>query len=340
MPTSIILCTHNGLSRLQTTLEHLCCLEKVEDMELIIVDNASTDNTNTFCTEYLTQHATYPWKVVYEAKPGLIYARQKGIVESQYDILLFSDDDNYLDPSYVRIGEEIMNKNSKIGALGGYGAPVFEGQKPDWFEKYHYSFAVGKQADKSGKISSKSAEIYGAASFWRKSVLQMIEQKGIETVLTGRKGSQLVSGDDVEWCFLVQLAGYEIWYEQQLKFQHLMTAGRLTWPYYLKLKEGISAGSALLFPYRYLLHQTGKNSFLFSVQYWLKAGDSVCRNYIFLLKYSLFSKISASQKELAHSILKSRMISYLNNYKRALNQFKKIKSLTANPDATVGTFGR
>lgn len=328
MPVSIILCTHNGTNRLQPTLEHLCGLDKVEDMELIIVDNASTDNTNTFCTEYLTKHATYSWKVVHQAKPGLIHARQKGISESQYEILLFCDDDNYLDPSYVRIGEEIMNKHSKIGALGGNGAPVFEGEKPDWFDKYHYSFAVGKQADKSGKINSKTAEIYGAASFWRKSVLQLIEQKGIETVLTGRKGNQLVSGDDVEWCFLVQLAGYEIWYEEQLKFKHLMTAGRLTWEYYLKLKKGISAGSALLFPYGYLLHQKGKNSFLFSVKYWLKAGVSVSRYYIFLLKHSLFSKISTSQKELAHSILKSRMNSYLNNYKRALNQFKKIQSLT------------
>ena len=324
---SIILCTHNGASRLEPTLEHLCRLDKVEEMELIIVDNVSTDNTNTFCTEYLTQHATYPWKVVYEEKPGLIHARQKGIAESQYDILLFCDDDNYLDPTYVRIGEEIMNKHSKIGALGGNGAPVFESEKPDWFDKYHYSFAVGKQADKSGKLSSKTAEIYGAASFWRKSVLQLIEHKGIETVLTGRKGNQLVSGDDVEWCFLVQLAGYEIWYEQQLKFKHLMTAGRLTWEYYLKLKKGISAGSALLFPYGYLLNQMGKNTFLFSVHYWLKAGDSVSRYYIFLLKYSLFSKISATQKELADSILKSRMTSYLNNYKRALNQFKKIQNL-------------
>jgi glycosyltransferase involved in cell wall biosynthesis len=328
MPVSIILCTHNGLNRLQPTLEHLCRLDKVDDMELIIVDNASTDNTNTFCTEYLTQHATYPWKVFYEAKPGLIHARQKGIAESQYDTLLFCDDDNYLDPSYVRIGEEIMNKHSKIGALGGNGAPVFEAEKPDWFDKYHYSFAVGKQADKSGKLNSKTAEIYGAASFWRKSVLQLIEQKGIETVLTGRKGNQLVSGDDVEWCFLVLLAGYEIWYEEQLKFKHLMTAGRLTWEYYLKLKKGISAGSALLFPYGYLLHQKGKNSLLFSVRYWLKAGDSIFRYYIFLLKHGLFLKIPVTQKELAHSILKSRMNSYLNNYIRALNQFKKIQTLT------------
>ena len=197
-------------------------------------------------------------------------------------MLLFCDDDNYLDPSYVLIGEAIMNKNPKIGALGGNGEPVFEGEKPDWFDKYHYSFAVGKQADKSGKLNSKTAEIYGAASFWRRSVLQLIEKKGIETVLTGRRGNQLVSGDDVEWCFLVQLAGYEIWYEEQLKFKHLMTAGRLTWEYYLKLKKGISAGSALLFPYGYMLHQKGQNSFLFTFSYWLKAGESFIR-YIFYI---------------------------------------------------------
>jgi len=109
-----------------------------------------------------------------------------------------------------------------------------------------------------------------------------------------------------------------------------MTAGRLTWEYYLKLKKGISAGSALLFPYGYLLHQKEKNSFLFSVKYWLKAGDSIFRYYIFLFKHGLFSKIPAPQKELTHSILKSRMTSYMNNFKRALYQFKKIQTLTNN----------
>lgn len=305
-------------------------LVKVDEMELIVVDNASTDNTSIFCKDYLTKHATYPWKVVYEAKPGLIHAREKGIAESQYDILLYCDDDNYLDPAYVRIGEEIMHNHPKIGALGGYGDPVFEGEQPDWFDKYHYSFAVGEQANKSGKIKSKTAEIYGAASFWRKSVLQLIEQKGIETVLTGRRGNQLVSGDDVEWCYLVQLAGYEIWYEEKLRFKHLMTAGRLTWPYYLKLKKGIAAGSALLFPYSYLLHQKGINTLSFTAQYWLKGLNTMIRYLFFFLKNGLISKIPVPQKELAGSILKSRMMSYLNNYKRALNQFKKIQSLTNN----------
>jgi glycosyltransferase involved in cell wall biosynthesis len=329
LAVSIILCTYNGVSRLTQTLEYLCKLELLVGMELelIVVDNASIDETNIFCNNYLKQNATYPWKVVYEAEPGLIHARQKGISESQFDILLFCDDDNYLVPSYVRIGADIMSKHIKIGALGGYGEPLFEGKKPDWFDNYHFSFAVGKQAEISGKINSKTAEIYGAASFWRKSALHYIKQNGIKTVLTGRRGNQLVSGDDVEWCYLVQLAGYEIWYEEKLKFKHLMTDARLTWNYYLKLKKGISAGSALLFPYGYLLHQKGQNNFLFSLSYWLKAGEIFIRYIFFIIKNGLFSSHSATQKELSAIILKSRMMSYFNNYKTSLKQFKKLQSI-------------
>jgi glycosyltransferase involved in cell wall biosynthesis len=168
---SIILCTHNGASRLVPTLEHLCKLFPVEATELVIVDNASTDNTTELCDYYLSSNCQYSWRIVHEENPGLVHARYRGIQEAHNDILLFCDDDNYLCSSYLQIGYEIMKHNQKIGALGGNGRPVFYSTKPEWFDRYSYSYAVGSQANKSGKILSQYPEIYGAASFWRKYVL-------------------------------------------------------------------------------------------------------------------------------------------------------------------------
>ena len=48
---SVVICTYNGVKRLQPTLEAIFSQEVAPDIpwELIIVDNASTDKTAEFC---------------------------------------------------------------------------------------------------------------------------------------------------------------------------------------------------------------------------------------------------------------------------------------------------
>ena len=323
---SIILCTHNGALRLTPTLEHLCNLTPVESTELVIVDNASSDDTVDLCTHYLESHCPFPWRIVYEQNPGLVHARLKGIHEANYDILLFCDDDNYLCADYLMIGYEIMISNQKIGALGGNGRPVFYSPKPDWFDRYSYSYAVGPQANASGRLTASHPEIYGAASFWRKEVLVNMYQRGFQALLTGRRGDQLVSGDDVEWCFMIQLMGYEIWYDDRLLFEHVMPKNRLHWDYYLKLKRGISAGSALLFPYIVLMNDRKKSLFGFNVQYMLRAIKAIYQ-YSRFYAFHLFTRKSSTAQQVAAEVLKSRMQSFLTNNTIAGKQFRLLKSI-------------
>jgi glycosyltransferase involved in cell wall biosynthesis len=323
---SIILCTHNGASRLAPTLEHLCKLLPVEATELVIVDNASTDHTFDFCSNFLKSNCPFPWRIVYEENPGLVHARLKGIHEAHYDILLFCDDDNYLCADYLKIGFEIMITHQKIGALGGNGRPVFYSPKPDWFDRYSYSYAVGPQANTTGKLITSHPEIYGAASFWRKQVLLDMYQRGFKALLTGRKGNQLISGDDVEWCFMIQLMGYEIWYDERLCFEHVMPENRLHWNYYLKLKRGISAGSALLFPYMLLLNDRKNSLFRFNVLYIIKT-KKVIYQYIRFRTFCLFTGKLNAEQQVAAEILKSRMQSFLSNFRIAGKQFRLLKSI-------------
>jgi glycosyltransferase involved in cell wall biosynthesis len=55
---SIVICTYNGVKRLQPTLEAIFKLTIQQDLswELIIVDNASTDNTSSLCIDLIEKH--------------------------------------------------------------------------------------------------------------------------------------------------------------------------------------------------------------------------------------------------------------------------------------------
>jgi glycosyltransferase involved in cell wall biosynthesis len=266
---SLIICTYNGMDKLSQPLHAIINQNTQIDWELVIIDNASTDATVPFCTKILEQ-STISWRIVAEKTPGLNHARLRGLKEAIYDIILFCDDDNSLDTNYLENGFRIFENHPKVGAVGGCGSPSFKGVKPEWFDQYSYSFAVGEQANQDGILQEYPAELYGAGTFFRKAPLLQLFNKNFKTIMTDRMGKTLVSGGDVEWCYLIQLLGYQLYYDHRLTFLHEMPENRMQWEYYLRLKAGIASGVCRLLSY-HCLFEYPKSGALYFIQKWLKS---------------------------------------------------------------------
>lgn len=76
---SIVICCYNSAQRLPLTLVHLAA-QKVADnfpWEVIVVNNASTDNTEEAAFSSWDRESI-EMRVVYEPQPGLSYARHRG----------------------------------------------------------------------------------------------------------------------------------------------------------------------------------------------------------------------------------------------------------------------
>lgn len=99
MKASVIVPTYNKLSRLRLFLESMkgqnC--SKTE-FEVVLVNDGSSDQTKEFLDQYEYE---VPCKVVHINNSGRAFARNRGIVESEGDILIFCDDDMILPPDYV-----------------------------------------------------------------------------------------------------------------------------------------------------------------------------------------------------------------------------------------------
>ena len=93
---SVIICCYNSSERLFETLSHLKS-QKTNNLnwEIIVVDNASTDDT-FHVAEQMLRSSGLQYQIVKEPIPGLINARLKGETVSQYEFLLYCDDDNWL----------------------------------------------------------------------------------------------------------------------------------------------------------------------------------------------------------------------------------------------------
>jgi glycosyltransferase involved in cell wall biosynthesis len=233
---SVVICCYNSSGRLAPTIKHLAEQEFNSEIkwEVVIVDNASTDDTNEYALNELSKYQ-FESKVVYESEAGLSNARKKGVKESSGRYILFCDDDNWLDKRYFQLSYDIMESDPKIGMLGGFGEPYIEGLKPKWFDRYQVTYAVGPQHHEEADISYIKAYVYGAGSVVRKELLLLLDKIGFKHVLTDRIGKKMVSGGDNEIGYAMVLLGYKVYYSPRLKFEHYIPQGRLTKEYLLKI---------------------------------------------------------------------------------------------------------
>jgi glycosyltransferase involved in cell wall biosynthesis len=99
---SIVLCTRNRAGLLRDALESALEIEYPSDrFELVLVDNGSTDDTADV-TRSAAGRAQFPIRYVYEPRPGLSIARNRGVRESRGAHVAFTDDDQLVDKHLLR----------------------------------------------------------------------------------------------------------------------------------------------------------------------------------------------------------------------------------------------
>ena len=258
---SIIICCYNSSTNLSKTLEAIA-LQKTDrnlQWEVIVVDNNSTDNTKQVAVdEWHKYDIKAPLYVFEEKMLGLSFARAKGFAVAKYEFCLFCDDDNWLESNYLMTAYRLLKDGDQIGVLGGIGEEVCEEVPPVWFSDLKGGYAVGKQAETSGDVSSRGY-VYGAGAVFRKSVYTTLVQKGFRSLLTDRKGKSLSSGGDKELCYAYRLQGFRIYYSEELKFKHFIPKYKLSKDYATRMFLGFSAAQPILNLYEYVIRGTHLN---------------------------------------------------------------------------------
>lgn len=249
---SIILCCYNSSRLLPETLHALAGLKLPDGhpVELLIIDNASTDATGEVAfAKWKNLGVPYPMHLHREGKPGLIFARKKGLKESRFPYILFADDDNRPDQNYLVEMVSVFENYPKAAVIGGINEAVCEGDKPVWFHKFEHSYAVGRPAESFGE--PPEIGLFGAGLCMRRKAYDQLIDLGFESRLVGRTGKSLSSGEDYELCKAFKIAGWDVLFSPNLKLKHYITSPRLSWEYLRKLNRGISRSIIWFLAYEY-----------------------------------------------------------------------------------------
>jgi glycosyltransferase involved in cell wall biosynthesis len=130
MKVSIIIITRNRVNLLSKCLEPLFKqIESMETIEVIVVDNNSSDGTIDFLKKVTVN--TSKFKYFIEDKVGASFARNLGILNSEGDWLCFLDDDGIPAEDFV---EKMLNtiSNFNFDGFGGMWYPYADKEIPSW----------------------------------------------------------------------------------------------------------------------------------------------------------------------------------------------------------------
>lgn len=115
---SLILCSKNGGSRLRKCLQHINAIYYDGNMQVIIVDNGSTDRSLEIMHEHSkdTPHLT---KVIQTLRPGNSAGRNAALSHATGEIIVFIDDDCYVKTDFLTEWNTVFKKNPGISFGSG-----------------------------------------------------------------------------------------------------------------------------------------------------------------------------------------------------------------------------
>lgn len=235
---SVIICTYNRDKYIYNVLKSLAenTLSK-EQYEIVLIDNNCTDNTKNECKRFVQDFPNVIFRYFEEKNQGLSYARNRGIKESQGDILVYVDDDAVVNNEYLQTYSNFFNQYVDIDAAGGAIIPRYETSEPDWMS--HYTKVLITCYKYHGDIIRefpKNDFPSGGNAAYRASVFEKV---GLFNVELGRKGDSLVGAEEKDIFDKMTTLGMRFFYLPNAILYHLIPEKKLTKDYFDRLTYSI-----------------------------------------------------------------------------------------------------
>jgi glycosyltransferase involved in cell wall biosynthesis len=237
---SIVIPTHNRAKSLETTLESLLKLDYPPDrLEVIVVDNCSTDDTKSV-VETCRVRSKIPVRYVYEGRPGAHFARNSGAKLAAGDILYFTDDDMIADVGILRSLVPVFDMFPGVASATGRILPKWGAEPPRWILRHCLDSQLSLQMRPERLVvSDDNVGVYSCHQAILKDVF--IKSGGFNPDIV--KG-ETVGDNEVGLNRKIEKLGYRFAYVREAVTYHAIPSSRLTQAHLNRIwaHRGVSEG--------------------------------------------------------------------------------------------------
>jgi glycosyltransferase involved in cell wall biosynthesis len=148
-----------------------------ENIELIIIDDGSTDNSKEIINEYEEEKGI---SIIYQNNKGLTVSNNIAISVARGEYIMRLDADDYLDPNAVSLLYAEFEKDDKLGMAFG-----------DWYEidEFDNVTSIERRHDFNTNVSLLDQPAHGACTMFKLEYLKQLQ--GYDETLTRQDGYEL-----------------------------------------------------------------------------------------------------------------------------------------------------
>ena len=239
MKISAIISTYNRARFLPGLFESLQNQTlPVKEFEIIIINNNSTDDTEKLSGEFMNNHKGIRVSYFTEINQGLSYARNRGIMEAEGDLVTFIDDDALPADDFMEKSTRFFDEHPEAGASGGKILLRFLGKQPDWYNRF-LSPLLGYFNYGSRTRLFRNNYFRGSNMTFRKSLFDSFEPFNVRL---GRSGEISTGGEEKELFYRLRNYGIQLWYNSEAVVYHLVPEERTTAEFIRKQAIGTGRG--------------------------------------------------------------------------------------------------
>ena len=222
VPISVVICTRDRVSMLQTALDSVRAVT-YPNVEIIVVDNAgATDATR----RYVAGLADSRVRVIDEPRPGLSRARNAGLLAASGDVVAFTDDDVVVDRHWLSAIAGGFARGRSVWCVSGL-VPAAELRTP---AQAYFESRVGWSTCMRARVfdcAAPPADIplfpfavghYGTGANFAVDRAAVLGLGGFDEALGA--GSPTGGGEDLDMFFRVLRAGGQLVYDPSAVVWH------------------------------------------------------------------------------------------------------------------------
>jgi len=241
---TLIIPTHNRAQQLSAALESVAKQTADPSLwECVVVDNASSDDTDDRFAAFAAAHPGLDLRIVREAEPGVSYARNRGLREAQADIVAFIDDDERINEGFMAAYLDFFDAHPEVSVAGGRIIAEYVATRPRWMSKFTempvanpMDFGPTPRPFPCGRVPG------GGNMAFRRSAVAAV---GGFDVTLGRVGRELIGGEENDFFERLRQAGKSIWYVPDAVMWHIIPPEKLTEEHFRRLCRHVGRSQRL-----------------------------------------------------------------------------------------------
>lgn len=234
MKLSVVVCTYNREKYIYNLLKSIAENDFSKKLyEIVVVNNNSSDNTEAECQRFRTNFPDVDFQYIEEKNQGLSFARNRGIMHTNGDVLIYVDDDALVNREYLQTYYDFFEQNPSVEAAGGAILPQYETQEPEWMTLYTKQLLTaylykGNEIKPFGKREFPGG---GNAAYRR----QVFDEIGFFNTNLGRKGTSLASAEEKDVFDRMRKRKMQIFYLPKAVLYHIIPQRKLEKEYFNQL---------------------------------------------------------------------------------------------------------